>query len=374
MLSTEKGLRAKSFFASSVQEAIEQAQHELGPDAFLLNSREAPPEARHLGALEVVFGAQLDALSTVSPAPQATSSADNLRQSVDEIRQMLGRISASTRGIRARYGPVEQTLIEMGVNEELACDIDESVQRRLGKRLVPRISRSQGQVECDPETILYELSEEILSRFEVAPEVGQVTALVGPPGSGKTSALVKLAVAQGLALGKPVRLISADSQRVGAAEQLKAYAAILGASFYAAESAVALGQAIDNSPSNALVLIDTPGYSRVLLRDLGEDLAAFFSRRQNIDVHLVLTASMRSSDLASAADHFSIFRPAKLLFTRLDETSSFASVFCEAVRQQRPLSFLCEGQSIPEDLAPASKGKIASSLVSQLPHAIRAVA
>jgi flagellar biosynthesis protein FlhF len=374
MLAIEKGLRAKSFFASSVQDAIEQAQHELGADAFLLNSREAPPEARHLGAFEVVFGAQLDALSTVVPASHTPSSTDNLRQTVDEIRQMLGRIAASTRGLRVRYGPVEQMLIEMGVHEALACDIDESVQRRVGKRSVPQISRSQGLMECNPETILYELSNEILSRFEVAPEIGQVTALVGPPGSGKTSALVKLAVTQGLAAGRAVRLISADSQRIGAAEQLRAYAAILGASFHTADTAAALGQAIDSSPSNALVLIDTPGYSRALFRDLADDLAAFFSRRQNIDVHLVLTASMRSSDLADAADRFSIFRPAKLLFTRLDETSSFASVFCEAIRQQKPLSFLCAGQLIPEDLEPASKDKIASSLVGQLPYTNKAVA
>ena len=213
-----------------------------------------------------------------------------------------------------------------------------------------------------------------MSRFEVAPQIGQVTAVVGPPGSGKTSALVKLAVTQGLAAGKPVRLISADNQRIGAAEQLRAYAAILGASFHVAESATALGQAVDNSPSNALVLIDTPGYSRDLLRDLGGDLAAFFTRRQDIDVHLVLTASMRSPDLASAADRFSIFNPSKLLFTRLDEASSLAPVFCEAVRQQRPLSFLCAGQSIPEDLESATKDRIASSLVSRLPQALKAVA
>ena len=374
MPSTENGLRAKSFFASSMQEAIDQAQHELGPDAFLLNSREAPPEARHLGAFEVVFGAQLGGFSAVTPALQTATPPDDLRQSVEEIRQMLGRIAASSRGMNARYSQVEQALIELGVGEDLAGDIDESVQRRLGKRLVSKISRSQGSPECNPEAFLRELSDEIMSRFEVAPQIGQVTAVVGPPGSGKTSALVKLAVTQGLAAGKPVRLISADNQRIGAAEQLRAYAAILGASFHVAESATALGQAVDNSPSNALVLIDTPGYSRDLLRDLGGDLAAFFTRRQDIDVHLVLTASMRSPDLASAADRFSIFNPSKLLFTRLDEASSLAPVFCEAVRQQRPLSFLCAGQSIPEDLESATKDRIASSLVSRLPQALKAVA
>jgi len=92
----------------------------------------------------------------------------------------------------------------------------------------------------------------------VAPEIGRVTALIGPPGCGKTTTLVKLAVSQGLARGRAVRLISADTQRIGAAEQLRTYAAILGAPFEAVESAAALAQAIQSAPSSALVLIDTP--------------------------------------------------------------------------------------------------------------------
>ncbi|HZY73127.1 MAG TPA: hypothetical protein VFE22_08485, partial [Edaphobacter sp.] len=356
-------------------EAIDQAQQELGPDALLLNSREAPPEARHLGAFEVVFAGQLDEIAFPCPSAATPAKApDDLRQSVDEIRQMIGKIAASTRGMRAPYGPVELTLLDAGVGDELARDIDEAVQRRAGRRVVPNISRSHQTVPLDPEMLTAELSAEILSRFEVSPEIGSITALVGPAGSGKTTTLIKLAVTQGLALGKPVRLISADTERIGAREQLRNFAAILGAPFQAVESVAALARAIDNCPSNSLILIDTPGYSRASLQESGQELSAFFSHRQEIDVHLALTASMRSSDLANAADRFAIFHPSKLLFTQVDETTSLAPAFCEAVRQQKPLSFFCAGQSIPEDIEPASKDRIVSSLVSQLPQALRAVA
>ena len=88
-----------------------------------------------------------------------------------------------------------------------------------------------------------------------------------------------------------------------------------------------------------------------MLQDGGSGLAAYLSRRQEIDTHLVLTASMRLIDLYRAAALYSSFRPSKLIFTRLDETSSMASVFCVAARRNLPVSFLAAGQSVPDDLA-----------------------
>jgi flagellar biosynthesis protein FlhF len=75
---------------------------------------------------------------------------------------------------------------------------------------------------------------------------------------------------------------------------------------------------------------------------------------------------MKSADLARVAGQFEIFRPANLLFTRLDETESLGSLFSLAVRSGRPLSFLGTGQQIPEDLEPADKGRLVNALVARL--------
>ena len=173
---------------------------------------------------------------------------------------------------------------------------------------------------------------------------------------------------------RPVRLFSIDHYRIAAAEQLRTYAAILGVPFLLAETSLALAQAIDSAPADALILIDTPGYSAALLLELGEDLAAFLTRRRDIDTHLVLTASMRPADLRSTTDRFARFSPSKLIFTHLDETTSAAAVFSEAARTKKPVSFLCHGQAVPEDMVPASKDLIIDSLVRELPHALEAVA
>ena len=372
---SDQTLHVKSFFAASIPQAIERARQELGDNALLLHTKEAPPEAHHLGKFEVVFGCgpRPSAIMPTAAAP-GPSGSDDLRQWMEEIRGLLGRIAPAPAAVRFREGVFGQSLLAAGVEAGLAREIDETVRQRNAQHCVRAMGTSRTSVDYDYASLAADLVAEIERRFEVQPELSRITALVGPPGSGKTTTLVKLAITQGLAAGRRVRLISADTQRVGGAEQLRTFASILGVAFYAVESAAALAQTIDSAPADALLFIDTPGYSAPLLSELGSDLANFFAARQDIDTHLVLTASMHPTSLRSAADAYGVFRPRKLLFTRLDETSSYAPVFCEAVQQALPLSFFCHGQDIPEDLVPAAKETVSESLARQLPQSLQAVA
>jgi flagellar biosynthesis protein FlhF len=366
-------LHVKSYFAASVKEAMAQALQELGADALLLTSREAPPEARHLGEYEIVFAGSAGGART-QPAAEELRGIQDLCQQMDKIRDLLTRLPPDAISSKSRPPAVQTALIEAGVEPALAQEIELAVRQRTGKGGVLEIARVRTLADSSPDALLAETLDELNRRFEVAPELGRITAFVGPPGSGKTTALVKLAITQGLLAGRPVRIYSADTQRIAAVEQLRTYAAIVGVPFQSVESSAELAQAIDSAPANALLLIDTPGYSGAMLQGLGSDLASFLSRRQDIDTHLVLTASMRPADLRRTADLFGVFNYSKLLFTKLDETTSYAAIFCEAARRQRPLSFFCNGQTIPEDIEPASQERITESLVRQLPEAVRAVA
>jgi flagellar biosynthesis protein FlhF len=367
-------LYVKSYFAASVVEAMERARVELGPDALLLNTREAPPEARHLGECEVVFAVRPPTAPAIGAPEVAIDPVVDLRQRIEELRQMVCRLASAGDHQPECTTVIGEELSKAGVTHALAAEIDSAVQQRLRGRGVVPIGRPKSIPAWSAEDLIQETIEELESRFQVAPETGRITALVGPPGAGKTSTLAKLAIMRGLAIQRPVRLLSIDHYRIAAAEQLRTYAAILGVPFTLAETTVALAQAIDAAPPETLLLIDTPGYTAASLDESGQDLVSFLRGRQDIDTHLVLTASMRQADLQRTVDLFQAFQPAKLLFTRLDETDATGSMYCEAARTGKPLSFFSTGQVIPEDMEPATKARIIALLVRELPQALRAVA
>ena len=207
------------------------------------------------------------------------------------------------------------------------------------------------------------LRAEVAGRLKVDATLGRpdarprIVALAGPCASGKTTTLVKLAVRYGLGMHRPVHIVSMDSYRVAASEQLRSYSAILGIGFQALETTGALAQTLAGHSNKDLVLIATPGFGP---RDFAaaRELAGFLVSRPDIDTHLVLTASMRSADLSRVVDRYEVFRPAKLLFAKLDETATFGPILNLMARTGKPVSFLADGQQIPEDLEPATQERV----------------
>jgi flagellar biosynthesis protein FlhF len=342
-------MKLKSYFADTIEEAISLARREMGAEAMLVNSKRSNAEARHLGAYEVVCATEVPpqiaerdkARSTPAPLDKLSQDVSEIKHQMERLALTLARSSSGMAGIASdpELANAFATLSAAELDADLAYDLigkigspfrPEALREEFGRLLT--VSAGMGRTGSHPRTV----------------------ALVGPPGSGKTTTLVKLAVQYGVTSRKALQILTVDTQRVGASDQLRSYAAILGVGFQVLETTTALARALDEHSQKDLILIDTPGLSAVELEGF-EDLADFLSTYPEVDTHLVLPASMRTSDMKRVACQYEIFKPVKLLFTRLDETETFGPIISQSIRSGKPMSFLTRGQRIPEDLEAATR-------------------
>jgi flagellar biosynthesis protein FlhF len=383
MTQAQQTLHMKTYFSTSVEAAVELARRELGAEAMLVDSRPAPEDVRHLGRYEVIFatGGPNGEIRTQSrvvepflpskPAsrkPPATAARSDTHLQLEDIRLQLTNIRQSLWTSRTETetstGPSDASLLRRSLE---ANGVDPSMARELMHAVV---RQNPGIVSRDQLRTL--LAAEMESRIQVEPTLlashlreghsPTIAAFVGPSGRGKSTMLVKLAIAQGLARRAPVRIISMDNYRVGSHEQMRCYGSILGVSYHSCETIGELDHRLGNTwgaefYKPGITLIDTSGYGPADIEEATE-LAAYFSARPEISVQLVLRADGKTADGISAVQRYSDFGVSRLIFTGMDEAETFGSVYSIAVNAAKPVSFLGTGQRIPEDVEPASKSRI----------------
>ena len=193
-----------------------------------------------------------------------------------------------------------------------------------------------------------------------------MVVFVGPPGAGKTTTLAKFAVQFCLATQQSVRIISVDPHRVASHEKLRALSAVMGIGFTPANTMSDLREALEEFRGKNVILIDTPGYAS---RDFdgASDIADCLVPASHKHTHLVLPASMQRNDLSRYVRQYEVFQPDYLLFTKLDETESCGAALSVVLEAGKPVSFLANGQSIPEDIEPANSSPLTAFLSMREP-------
>ncbi|MDZ7638756.1 MAG: hypothetical protein U5J83_11005 [Bryobacterales bacterium] len=325
----------------------------------------------------------------------ATESFDKLREQMLSIRKEMLQLAGSVRRVSSASYRQElpndtlRYLYDLLVEQDFHADLIERILSTMsatigqaetesaGAAKGPRTSRKREAARArptHPETssarLVLALQDAIASYIDLTPEPSLrrkrtsplVISLVGPPGAGKTTTLVKLAVRYGEASRFPLQIISMDNFRVGASEQLRAYAAVLGVGFDTLTTVPALEKAIREYSSKEIILVDTPGLGWRDF-DAAEELSAFLRGLDNSITHMVAPASMKPADFERLADLYEAFDYRSLIFTKLDETTSIGQLVSESWRRQKPLSYFTTGQRIPDDLELASRERICERIL-----------
>ena len=344
-----ESMQVKSYFADSVERAIQAARQALGPEAVLITSRRAAQEMASRGAYEVVFG-----VPGYMPASTPASETQDLGREVAMLRDQLEGIKLALRrngagsNLDAQPGikSVQQELAETGLDDDLIHSIINDVWNN-------RAAILNGQ---ETPSIRDAAIESLRKRLRFAPEFDpgakngvRASVFVGPPGAGKTTALAKVAMRECLGRRISVRIISVETHRVAAQEKLRSLARIMGFGFTAANSMREFIEALDEFRGKDVLLIDTPGFSSREFEFAG-DLIRFLRQITAKEIHLVLPASMNREDLLVCARRYEAFQPDYLLFTKLDETESRGALLATALDRDKPISYLTDGQNIPEDI------------------------
>jgi len=188
-----------------------------------------------------------------------------------------------------------------------------------------------------------------------------VSAFVGPTGVGKTTTIAKIAGHAAIRMKKKVALISTDTARVGGHEQLARLGELLGIPTYTCADVSTLKDLVAGLDDCNLILIDTSGSSPSDLSRLSrlETVTSAADRR----VHLVISATTRSDDITKIVSQFQRFSPASVIFTKIDETDSKGALTGDLLRNELPVSYLTNGQGVPEDLVIPTTDELAGFVV-----------
>lgn len=344
-------MRIQRYRARTVAEALRQVRAELGPSAVILETR--PVRGTGLAAwrrvgVEVV--AAIDdpvAPPRPAPPPRPPAGVEDLRAAIEELRRDLRRhLSAGRSSLLAR-------LEREGVTGEEAHELVRPEAEGGGEP-------SHGAVRRRLENLFGPPAPLVLDDGK-----GRTVVLVGPTGVGKTTTLAKLAARLTLVDRASVGLITADTYRIAAVQQLRTYAEILGVPLVVASTPEELRRARKELVGRDVILVDTAGRSPRHALHMSE-LRGHIAALEPDEVHLVLSLTTRGPDMAQAAEAFAQARFDRYLFTKLDEASSPVAALAALLKVPRPVSYVTTGQRVPEDLEVAHPGRLAEEVLRAL--------
>jgi flagellar biosynthesis protein FlhF len=369
-------------------------RRELGPDAAVLHTREVSKRRLFglLGAaaeIEVTASAGVNVPSRLShpvpapspPVPETGSASrpapgaappvparrdppsgaavpDEVQGQLSDLHGMVQELCRRSQTGRVRDLPESLFLV---FTDLIEADLSEEVARELIERVRAEVS---GAELADPVLAKARVARMIETEIPIAgpilvtPGRRRLAALVGPTGVGKTTTIAKLAAYYRLKEKRDVGLITVDTYRIAAVEQLRTYADIIDLPMQVVSTPREMREAVRRLDGLDLVLMDTAGRSP---RDeiKIQELKSFLNEARADEVHLVLSSVASARTLEQTARRFAAVGTTALILTKLDEATGLGNVVPLLRNSGLPLSYLTNGQNVPDDIETADAARLA---------------
>jgi len=383
-------MRIKRYEAPTIQEALMKVKKDLGPEAIILYTKTFR-KGGMLGLFgrpvaEITAGVDLNLLDDVSKRKVVTATltpvAERAELPLKKVVEPLSNPSAppaigSLDPARAKVKALQRELNEMKTSSvanvlrdmnhadasALLSEGFSKIRKKLVRQeiedfLLQKIIKGMISEKIDPEKpeeVFQWLNRFVANAIKISPPAPmanfqKVIAFVGPTGVGKTTTLAKLAARFSLIEKKKVALVTADTYRIAATEQLRTYGKIMGIPVEVADSADDITHILAKYKHVDLVLLDTAGRSPSSDDQL-EELKQFIARSQADEIQLVLSATTKYFDMIRIIERFGAAVPInRMIFTKLDETRFYGAFLNLMNNFQIPLSYYATGQNVPDDL------------------------
>ena len=403
-------MEIKTFRAKTMPQALDLVRQELGPEAMVLHTRER--HASLLGRLFIgrsyeIAAAHVEreekkeqrsnrlkpslasdqtrsadtytALSATLPRPLQNQSDVGLNlASLTPLAsgiqhpastQQIAELESLLTQLRARQGQPPRRQAPSAFFDVFTDLIEAEVEESVARELVDNLRREPGLASADSRDARQRLAQllqadiRVTGPIEVAGGAGRVVALVGPTGVGKTTTIAKLAANYRLKEGHRVGLITVDTYRIAAVEQLRTYAEIIDLPMEVVSTPREMREAVAKMKDFDLVLMDTAGRSprdEVRIRELRTMLA----EAEPNEVHLVLSAAASARSLVAAAEKFIPVGVTAAIVTKIDEATALGNVLSLARRCNLPFSYLTDGQNVPDDISVAEARTLAQLILN----------
>lgn len=273
----------------------------------------------------------------------------DIYKEMQEMKSMLGAVISKTPVNSENKSKLELILEQSDINDKII------------KKIISKIDENKDEDE-DDKCKAVSVIESLISVSDAKME-GNVV-LVGPTGVGKTTTIAKLAGRLSLIEKKKVGLITIDTYRIGAVEQLKTYADIMNIPFKVVFTIKEMETAVESMNDCDVILIDTTGRSSKNTMQLSE-LRAFVEKVNTENIHLVVSCTTKDKDIDSIIQGYKLLKYNHVIITKLDETQSYGSILNIIDSAQKPISFITTGQNVPDDIKKSSPIEISNLILGE---------